>query len=76
MLSFTEHAQKLLVDYIREDFEQLRAVDCYRDHGTGTRGCPCLAPHAGYSGSTKNMGAEVESRDIKALVPPSTTCIT
>ena len=72
ILSFAEHVQSLLVDYIRNVLQQSGAADRFRTWWTGDRGRYCLA-HAGYGGSNNNMGVEVDWRDVKKLVPPSAT---
>jgi hypothetical protein len=72
ILLFAKHAQALLVDYIRNVLKQPGAADWFRTWWTGERGLYCLA-HAGYGGSNNNMGAEVDWRDVKGLIPPSST---
>ena len=61
-----------MVDYIRNELKQPGATDWFRTWWTGERGRYCLA-HAGYGGSNNNMGFEVDWRDVKDLVLPSST---
>ena len=57
ILSFAEHAQALLVDYVRKVLKHPVAADWFQTWWTGVRGRYCLA-HAGYGGSNNNMGVE------------------
>jgi hypothetical protein len=75
VLSFAEHAQALLVNYIRYELNQPRAADWFQEWWTGARGRYTLA-HAEYGGSNNNMGVEVDWRDMKRLVPASATLAT
>ncbi len=61
-----------MVDYIRNELKQPGAADWFQTWWTGKRGRHCLA-HAGYGGSNNNMGVEVNWRDVKDLVLPSST---
>ena len=70
--NFAEHAQAMLVSYIRDVLKQPRAAEWFETWWTGDRGQYCLA-HAGYGGSNSNMGVEVDWRDVKKLLPPSST---
>ena len=72
LLPFAVHAQALLVTYIRDVLEQPRAAEWFETWWTGDRGRYCLA-HAQYGGSNSNMGVEVDWRDVKKLLPPSST---
>ncbi len=69
ILSFAKHAQTLLVDYIRNVLKQPGAANWFL---TCNRGLYCLA-HAGYGDSNNNVGVEVDWRDVKDLLPPSST---
>ena len=69
-LSFSEHAQQLLVICIRANLEQPRASEWYEGHWTSDYGRYCLS-HARYAWSNNNMGIEVDWRDINRLCPPS-----
>ena len=60
VLTFSNHVQRLLVKYTRNDLGQPRASTWYEGHWTGTYGRYCLA-HAGYAGSNNNMGIKVDS---------------
>ena len=70
--TFANHAQALLVTCIRDVLKQPRAAEWFETWWTGDRGRYCLA-HAGYGGSNSNMGVEVDWRDVKKLLPPSST---
>ena len=70
--NFADHAQALLVAYIRDILKQPRAAEWFETWWTGDRGRYCLA-HAGYGGSNSNMGVEVDWRDVKKLLPASAT---
>ena len=70
--NFADHAQALLVAYIRDILKQPRAAEWFETWWTGDRGRYCLA-HAGYGGSNSNMGVEVDWRDVKKLLPASVT---
>ena len=72
ILSFAEHAQSLLVDYICNFLKQPGAVDWFQTWWTGYRGRYFLA-HAGYGSSNNNKGVKVDWRDVKKLVPRSST---
>ena len=72
LLPFAVHAQALLVTYIRDVLGQPRAAEWFETWWTGDRGRYCLA-HAQYGGSNSNMGVEVDWRDVKKLLPPSST---
>ena len=65
VITFAKRAQDLLVDYLRETYND-ECADWCRDFWTGKRGRLCLA-HARYAGSNNNMGVEVSWRDIKKL---------
>jgi hypothetical protein len=62
ILSFAEHAQALLVDYIRNELKQPGATYWFRAWWTGER--RYSHAHAGYGGSNNNMGVEVDWRDV------------
>jgi hypothetical protein len=71
IFTFADFVQLLLVDYIR-DVLQPEAADWFSTWWTGACGQYRLA-HAGYGGSSNNMGVEVDWRDVKGLVPSSVT---
>ena len=66
--NFADHAQALLVTYVRDVLKQPRAAEWFETWWTGDRGRYCLA-HAGYGGSNSNMGVEVDWRDVAKLLP-------
>ena len=66
--NFADHAQALLVAYIRDILKQPRAAEWFETWLTGERGRYCL-----YGGSNNNMGVEVDWRDVKKLLPASAT---
>ncbi len=59
VLSFAEHAQALLVEYIHKDLNQHRAANWYQERWTGPR-CWYILAQAEYRGSNNNKGVEVE----------------
>ncbi len=75
VLTLAYHVQAQQLDQLRDGLDQPRAAKWFREWWTGLQGSWTLA-HAGYAGSNNNMGVKVDWRDIKRLVPPSTTLAT
>ncbi len=73
--TFAYHVQLLLVNYIHDVLSQSGTADWLRTWWTGVLCGYCLA-HEGYDGSNKKLGAEVDWRDLKYLVPASATIST
>ncbi len=59
VLSFADHVQALLVDYICDILVQPRVARWFREWWTGPGGRWTLA-HAGHAGCNNNMGVEVD----------------